>query len=124
MNASLFLSMLALAIGASASGQDTAAPGEKRERRIRVLVNGLYNPTDLGFTDTSTFPSFLEEGRSTRSYDGGKGVVFEAGAIVEIRKGLGVMGSVELYRSDFDGVFEESLPHPLYFKRPRTIAGE
>ncbi|MGH9391474.1 MAG: hypothetical protein ACRD1Z_17855, partial [Vicinamibacteria bacterium] len=68
MKARLLLSMLAIAIGASASGQETAAPGEKRERRIRVLVNALYNPTDIGFSDTSTFPSFLEEGRSTRSY--------------------------------------------------------
>ncbi|MGH9391300.1 MAG: hypothetical protein ACRD1Z_16960 [Vicinamibacteria bacterium] len=124
MKASLFLSMLALAIGASASGQETAAPTEKRERRIRVLVNALYNPTGIGFSDTSTLPSFLEEGRSTRSYDGGKGVVFEVGAIVGIRKGLGAMGSVELYQSDFDGVFEESLPHPLYFEQPRTVAGD
>jgi hypothetical protein len=124
MKTTLFLFMLALAIGASASGQETTAPGEKRERRIRVLVNGLYNPTDIGFSDTSTFPSFLEEGRSTRSYDGGKGVVFEVGAIVGIRKGLGAMGSIELYQSDFDGVFEESLPHPLYFEQPRTVAGD
>src|SRR3990172_12138052 len=124
MRTTPLLSIVALAIAVSASAQETPAPGKERERRIRVLVNGLYNPTDIGFSDTSTFPSFLEEGRSTRSYDGGKGVVFEAGAIVGIREGLGVMGSVELYRSDFDGVFEESLPHPLYFEQPRTVAGD
>jgi hypothetical protein len=103
-------------------GQEAAAP--KRERRIRVLVNGLYSPTGIGFSETSTFPSFLEEGRSTRSYDGGKGIVFEGGAIVSLKKGLGVMGTVELYQSDFDGVFEETLPHPLYFERPRTVEGQ
>jgi hypothetical protein len=111
-------------MGASASGQETAAPGKDRERRVRVLVNGLYNPTDIGFSDTSTFPLFLEEGRSTRSYDGGKGFVFEAGAMVGILKGLGAMGSLEIYQSDFDGQFEESLPHPLYFDRPRTVSGD
>ena len=124
MRTTTFLSIVALVIAASASAQEMPAPGKERERRIRVLVNGLYNPTDIGFSDTSTFPSFLEEGRTTRSYDGGKGVVFEAGAIVGIREGLGVMGSVELYRSDVDGVFEESLPHPLYFEQPRTVAGD
>ncbi len=120
------LSLLSLLALASSSpclhGQEAAAP--KRDRRIRVLVNGLYSPTGIGFTETSTFPSFLEEGRSTRTYDGGKGVVFEAGAIVSLRKGLGVMGTVELYQSDFDSVFEETLPHPLYFERPRKVSGE
>ena len=119
-----FLSIVALVIAASASAQEAPASGEERERRIRVLVNGLYNPTDIGFTDSSTFTSFLEEGRSTRTYDGGKGVVFEVGAIVGITKVLGVMGSVELYQSEFDGSFEESYPHPLYFEKPRTVAGD
>jgi len=123
MRTTALLSIVSLAIAASTSAQEEPAPGEEREQRIRVLVNGLYNPTDIGFSNTSTFPSFLEEGRSTRSYDGGKGVVFEVGAIVGIRKGLGAMGSVELYQSDFDGVFEESLPHPLYFEQPRTVEG-
>lgn len=121
MRTTAFFSIVALAVGVSASAQPTAASGE---RRIRVLVNGLYNPTDIGFSENSTFPMFLEDGQSSRNYDGGKGVVFEAGAIVGILKGLGVMGSLELYRSDFDGTFEESFPHPLYFKQPRTVAGE
>jgi hypothetical protein len=124
MKATEIFSIVALSVAVSASAQEEPDPGEKRERRIRVLVNGLYNPTDIGFSDTSTFTSFLEEGRSTRSYDGGKGVVFEVGAIVGIRKGLGAMGSVELYQSDFDGSFEESYPHPLYFEQPRTVAGD
>ncbi len=124
MRTTSFLSIVALAIAASGSAQETPPSGEERERRIRILVNGLYNPTDLGFSDTSTFTSFLEEGRTTRTYDGGKGVVFEVGGIVGIWQGLGAMGSVELYQSDFDGVFEESLPHPLYFDEPRTVAGD
>jgi len=124
MRTSTLLSIVALAVAASASAQEAPASGEERERRIRVLVNGLYNPTDIGFTDSSTFTSFLEEGRSTRTYDGGKGVVFEVGAIVGITKVLGVMGSVELYQSEFDGSFEESYPHPLYFEKPRTVAGD
>jgi hypothetical protein len=118
------LSFLALAAAAPALAQDEPEPGEERARRVRVLANVLYNPSGIAFSDTSTFTSYLEEGRSTRSYDGGKGIVFEAGAIVDVWQGLGVMGSIELYQSDFDGVFEENLPHPLYFERPRTVEGE
>jgi hypothetical protein len=124
MKASLLPSLLVLAMGASASGQEPTAPSQARERRIRILVNGLYNPSGIGFSETSTFTSFVEEGQSTRTYDGGKGIVFEVGAIVGIRKGLGVMGTLELYQSDFDAGFEESVPHPLYFDQPRTVSGD
>lgn len=117
----------ALSVGAwaaAAPAQETAPDAAKREGRVRVLVNGAYSPTGLTFSEPSTFTSFVEEGRSNRDYDGGKGVVFEGGAIVSVFKELGVMGSVEIYRSDFDGAFEESLPHPLYFNEPRLVGGD
>jgi hypothetical protein len=111
-----------LSLAHSTYGQEPSR-GE-RERRIRVLVNGLYSPTGIDFDDTSTFTSFLEEGRSDRSYDGGKGIAFEAGAIAGIREGLGIMGTFEIYETELDGVFEEVFPHPLYFEQPRTVTGE
>jgi hypothetical protein len=105
-----------LALAASAQSQT-------RSGRVRVLVNGSYNLDGLSFSDSSTFTSFVEEGSSTRDYDGGKGFVFEAGAIVGLWRGLGVLGSLEIYESDFDGAYEENLPHPLYFDRHRTVSG-
>lgn len=93
------------------------------EHRIRILVDGAYNPSSASFSETFTFTQYLEEGSSSRTYDGGKGVVFEAGAIVGITGPLGVMGSVEVYSSSFDAQFQESLPHPLYFDQPRTVSG-
>jgi hypothetical protein len=111
-----------LTLARSTYGQEPAT-GD-RERRIRVLVNGLYSPTGIDFDDTATFTFFLEEGRSERSYDGGKGIAFEAGAIVGIRESLGIMGTFEIYQSELDGVFEEVFPHPLYFDQPRTVTGE
>jgi hypothetical protein len=111
-------------LAASASAQDTEPSPTERERRVRILANALYNPTSIDFSDTVTFPSYLEEGTTTTSNEGGKGLVFEVGAIVKIRGPLGVMGSLELYQSDFDSVYEQSLPHPLYFERPRTVGGD
>jgi hypothetical protein len=111
-------------LAASASAQETQDVPEERERRVRILANALYNPTSVDFSDTVTFPSYLEEGSTTTSYEGGKGVVFEVGAIVKIREPFGVMGSLEVYQSDFDSVYEQSLPHPLYFERPRTVGGD
>jgi len=116
--------MVTLALGISAHAQQTTAAAGKKDRGVRILLNGLYNPTGISFTDTTTFESYLEEARTTTSYEGGKGFVFEAGAIVGIWKNLGVMGSLELYQTDFDGAFEQSLPHPLYFERPRTVSGD
>jgi hypothetical protein len=111
-----------LSLAHSTYGQEPATGARKRS--IRVLVNGLYSPTGIDFDETSTFPSFLEEGRSDRSYDGGKGIAFEAGAIVGIREGLGIMGTFEIYQTELEGVFEDVFPHPLYFEQPRTVTGE
>jgi hypothetical protein len=105
-----------LALAASAESQTGSS-------RVRVLVNASYNLDGLSFSDSSTFTSFVEEGVSTRDYDGGKGFVFEAGAIVGLWRGLGVLGSFEIYESDLEGTYEESLPHPLYFDRLRTVSG-
>jgi hypothetical protein len=120
----LFLATFTLALGVSAHAQQTTAAGGTKERGVRILVNGLYNPTGISFTDTFTFDSYLEDGRTTTSHEGGKGFVFEAGAIVGIWEDLGVMGSLEFYQTDFDGAFEQSLPHPLYFGRPRAVSGD
>ena len=117
----IVLAFSALLPDASFSQQAQPSP---RERRVRILVNGLYNVTGLSFDETSTFTAFLEEGTSTRSYDGGKGFVFEAGAIFSITKALGVMGSFEIYNTDFDATFSESIPHPLYFGEHRSLSGE
>lgn len=116
----LALSVAGLAMALSAYAQETPAT---KERRFRILANGLYNPMGFDFTDHSTFTAFVEEGESRRTYEGGRGLVFEVGGIMDIRKGLGVMGSVEIYRSDFEATFEESLPHPFYFDRPREVSG-
>jgi hypothetical protein len=110
-----------LGISVSAFAQGSSANDDSK--RVRIFVNGAFNPAGLSFSDSSTFTSFLEEGSSSRTYDGGKGAVFEGGALVGITDDLGVMGSIELYQSDFDATFEESLPHPLFFDEPRVVSG-
>jgi hypothetical protein len=122
----VLLALIAAALFASPSmaQRATSTPiPTSSERRIRILINGTYNPSGTSFSESTTFTSFLEEGTSSRSYDGGKGIVFEAGAIVGIKGPLGVMASVEVYNSNFDAQFEESLPHPLYFNNPRMVSG-
>ncbi len=101
----------------------SAIPASGSEHRFRILANVAYNASGISFSDNTTFTSYLEDATSTRSYDGGAGVVFEVGAIVGITGPLGVMGSVEIYNNSFDAQFQESLPHPLYFNQPRTVDG-
>ena len=101
-----------------------ASSAEAQNRRVRLLVNGLYNSTSQSFTDSVTFTSFLENATSTRSYDRGTGFAFEVGAIVGLASSFGVMGSFELFDGTIDGSFQESLPHPLFFDQPRSLAGE
>lgn len=110
-------SLLAAAVALTSSA-------EGQERRVRLLVNGLYNSTSQSFLDTLTFTSFLENATSIRSYDRGTGIAFEAGGIVGITSSLGVMGSFELFDGTVDASFQERLPHPLFFDQPRSLEGQ
>lgn len=113
----------ALLLAASALGQESQTQSSERERRVRILVNGLYDTMGQSFSESSTFTQYVEQGNAQRDYDGGKGFVFEGGVIIGVTKSFGVMGSVEVYHTDYDVSFEERLPHPLYFDKSRTVTG-
>ena len=59
----------------------SVAQSSSPDRKFRVLVNVNYNLTSRTFAESSTFTSFLEEGSTARTYDGGTGLGFELGGI-------------------------------------------
>lgn len=103
--------------------QEDPASTSSAARRFRLLVNGAYHASTRGFTDAATFTEFLEQGSSSRNYDGGTGLVFEVGGIYSITSSFGVMGSIELFDGDNDAAFREIVPHPLFFDQDRSVEG-
>lgn len=92
--------------------------------KFRVLANVNYNATSRTFGESSTFEAFLEDGTTSRSYDGGTGLGFEFGAIYSITPELGVLGSFEFSSAEHDASFDVNAPHPLFFNQPRSASDE
>ena len=86
-----------------------------------MLVNVYYNVTSRTFDERSTFTAFLEEGSTSRSYDGGTGLGFEFGGIYSITSQFGILGSFEVLSAEHDASFDVVTPHPLFFNQPRTV---
>jgi hypothetical protein len=103
--------------------QDKPEEESSGSPRFRLLVNGAYNATTRSFGDAATFTRYLEQGSSTRDYDGGTGFVFEVGGVYSILSNLGVMGSFEYFDASNDAAFREVVPHPLFFNQDRSIEG-
>jgi hypothetical protein len=97
------------------------APAKPRE--FRLFINGGYNASSLSFNEARRFTLFLEEATFSSRYRGGRGPVFEVGALYTIRNELGVGGAVEIHGSGYDADFQQALPHPFFFRRPRQVSG-
>ena len=118
----LVLASLILVTPARGLAQSTTpAASASTERKFRVLVNVYYNVTSRTFDERSTFTAFLEEGSTSRSYDGGTGLGFEFGGIYSITSQFGILGSFEVLSAEHDASFDVVTPHPLFFNQPRTV---
>jgi len=129
MKLSLFLTIsLPFLCAAGAEAQSSKAQPAPLSggsaRRFRILVNGGFNTASRSFGTVTSFVQFLEEGSSSRNYDGSSGFVFELGAIYSLTPAIGVLGSFELFSGDNDAVFEKTVPHPLLFNHDRSVRGD
>jgi hypothetical protein len=102
----------------------SVAQSSSPDRKFRVLVNVNYNLTSRTFAESSTFTSFLEEGSTARTYDGGTGLGFELGGIYSITSAFGILGSFEFQSAEHDASFDVAAPHPLFFNQPRTTSDD
>jgi hypothetical protein len=93
-------------------------------RPFRVLANVSYNTTSRTFDERSTFAAFLEEGSTSRAYEGGTGLGFELGAIYNFTPAFGVLGRFEVLTAEHDASYDVNAPHPLYFNQPRSASDE
>ena len=115
---------LILATPAAGLAQQISMSPTSTTKKFRLLVNVNYNATSRTFNERSTFTVFLEEGSTSRSYDGGTGLGFEFGGIYSITPAFGVLGSFEFLSAEHDASFDVVAPHPLFFNQPRTVSDE
>ena len=101
------------------AGQEPEQSSEKEVSRFRILFTINQVLETRTFSETTTFPLFLEEGTSKRTYETSPGKAFNIGALYSITPGFGIMGGFELFATNQVGGLKIAAPHPLFFQSSR-----
>ena len=101
------------------AGQEPRQSSEKEASRFRILFTINQVLETRTFSETTTFPLFLEEGTSKRTYETSQGKAFNIGALYAITPGFGIMGGFELFATNQVGSLKIAAPHPLFFQSSR-----
>jgi hypothetical protein len=92
-------------------------------RRFTLVLNGLFLPTKLTFSETRSFTEFAESGEVATDYSAKAGPGGEVGLRYLFTERLGVLASVTLASRSGAADFSARLPHPLYLGRHRQADG-
>lgn len=103
-----------LADGAQAQGRDA---------KFKLLLDGLYG-FELEYGETRSFQEFAETGSLDVNYASDAGPGFGVGLQWNPTPRFGLRASGTFVKRDGSASFVGRLPHPLYFNRPREVAGE
>ena len=92
--------------------------------RAVVSFNVGLQSSSRTFSDSITFPLYLEQATHDIDYATESELFFDGGAIVRLWGNLGAGVAVSRYTDDTAATVEGSLPHPFQFNQPRSIEGE
>jgi len=92
--------------------------------RIYISVNGAYQTAGDNFGETVTFRENAEDGRFTTDYEVKSGPALNVSVGANIWHNVGVGVGVTRYSKNTPTAFSASVPHPLFFNRPRDVEGE
>ncbi len=112
--------MMLLSLGcARPAGAQHAGGGD----RLRINLSAGVQLSSIAFDTSTTRVVYLENATIDSSYKVGRGVGVDGGASVRLTGRFSVGVAVSSARSTRDGEVSAAIPHPFFFKTPRTIAG-
>jgi hypothetical protein len=100
------------------------APALRAQDRVRLIVNGGFNPTTSDFSETRSFTEFVETATVKADYKTKSAFSPDVGVQVQLFNKLGAFVAYASTKRDETGSFDARLPHPLYLNRPRSLAGD
>jgi hypothetical protein len=115
--------LLVLAAGARVDAQVARARAVASER-VFISVNGLFQVTSNDFDDSATIRINAENGRFDTDYDVGGGIAFDVSGGYLVWRNLAVGGGLTSFSTSTPTTIEAQVPHPFFFNRPRSVAGE
>ena len=118
--------MKSFTIGAAlilACAETVFAQGQPVPRGF-LAVNGGYQLTANDFSDSATKRENGEDGRFDTTYTVKGGPSFDVAGGAKVWRKLGVGVGVSRFSVSTPPSLTGSVPHPFFFNRPRSIAGE
>jgi len=110
--------LLALGRAGQASAQATAD-----RDRFRISVNGGVQISSIAFDTSATRVVYLENAIIDTSYKISRGPAVDGGVSVRIAGNVGVGVTVSAFTAKNDANVSGAIPHPFFFKTPRTVTG-
>jgi hypothetical protein len=115
----------ALIVGLGMAGGATTAHAQSAWRdRGYVNISGWYQPGSQSFTATVRPVDFAEPSIVDTSYETGTVPGFDAGGGVRVWRNLAIGVGVSYLSKSDSGAIDAQIPHPFFFNRSRTVAGD
>ena len=110
---------------ASACALSAAAPvSAQSPGRLGISISGGYQPSTTSFDDRFTFDLNRETASADTAYPVDPGPLFDAGVSFRLWARLAAGVAISRFSGEGTVSVNASLPHPLFFRRPREISGE
>ena len=99
------------------------APAGAQER-FRITADVAQQASTTTVSQEQTFDRYFEQGSFTFERTIPQSMVYDAGAMVRVWRGLYAGGALSVFTQTGAGGLTARVPHPLQFNKPRTATGD
>ena len=106
------------------AGVDRAhAQTAARNDRVGISLNAGVQPSPISFDSSTTQPVYLESSVLDTAYEVRNGLLVDGGVRYRIGGDFGIGAAVSWFSTKNDATVNATLPHPFFFRTPRSIEG-
>ena len=99
------------------------APAGAQER-LRIAADVAQQASTTTVSQEQTFDRYFEQASFTFERTVPQSMVYDAGAMVRVWRGLYAGGALSVFTQTGAGSLAARVPHPLQFNKPRTTTGD
>lgn len=102
-----------------------AAPAARAEEsKGKLVLNGVFTPASLSFSESRRYTEFAEESTIEAQYRGKSAPGFDLGIEYRFLRHVGAAVGVSVVDRKETGSLTSGIPHPLYFERLRQVRAD